>query len=281
MTTTQTILTSGDDTFVGTNTAPTTHDTVLGLAGDDYIHGGNGEDNLFGGLGNDTIEGGEGDDIVVGAEGDDTLYGRHGEDLLIGGLGDDYIHGGLGADTLIGAKGNDILVADEDDTFIGGGNGFDILTFEDPHGDGVIDVDFTNNNIRGIEALVGDGQGRGIEVNATLSLGNILTQSQDDGDETTPDTDNTFLAVGIDSITLEGYGQWRDNGELTTTTVDLDATAEAQYLEMLGITQAVDLYAYTFTKANGDSVEIITDLGLDEIFDSRDGEDLSTDIDVV
>ncbi|MFT6387342.1 MAG: hypothetical protein ACJAUP_000713 [Cellvibrionaceae bacterium] len=281
MTTTQTILTSGDDTFVGTNTAPTTHDTVFGLGGDDYIDGGNGDDMIAGGAGNDTIEGGGGVDTLLGGAGNDDLNGRYSDDTVIGGAGDDSITGGIGADTLVGGKGNDTFLADEDDVFVGGGRGFDTLTVKDTDGDDIVDVDFTDGSIRGIEAIVGDGQGRGDEVNATLSLGNILAQSQDDGDETTPDTDNTFIAVGIDSITLEANGLWRDTGEITTTTVDLDATAEAQYLEMLGITKAVDLYAYTFTKANGDSVEIITDLGLDEIFDSRDGEDLSTDIDVV
>ncbi|WP_420554962.1 calcium-binding protein [Neptuniibacter marinus] len=275
MTTLQTTLTFGDDSFTGTSV----DDTVISLAGDDYIHGGNGDDTLHGGSGEDNIEGGGGNDTVLGGAGDDILNGRTGDDIVRGGFGDDVVTGGLGADTLAGGRGNDTLIADEDDVLISGGQGFDTLTFTDT--DGVVDVDFTDGSIRGIEAIVGDGQGRGDEVNATLSLGNILAQSQDDGDGTTPDTDNTFIAVGIDSITLEGYGQWRDNGELTTTTVDLDATAEAEYLEMLGITQAVDLYAYTFTKANGDSVEIITDLGLDEIFDSRDGEDLSTDIDVV
>ena len=277
MTTTQTVLTSGNDTYTST----TIDEAVAGLAGDDYIHGGNGDDMIAGGAGNDTMEGGGGNDTVLGGAGDDDLNGRTGDDLVMGGYGDDSITGGIGADTLVGGKGNDTFLADEDDVFIGGGRGFDTLTVKDTDGDDIVDVDFTDGSIRGIEAIVGDGQGRGDEVNATLNLGNILAQSQDDDDSETPDTDNTFIAVGIDSLILEANAQWRDSGEITTTTVDLDATEEAEYLEMLGITQAVDLYAYTFTKANGDSVEIITDLGLDEIFDSNSGEDLDTAIDVV
>lgn len=277
MTTTQTVLTSGNDTYTST----TIDEAVIGLAGDDYIHGGNGDDLIAGGADNDTIEGGGGADTVLGGAGDDELNGRYGDDTVLGGAGDDSITGGIGADTLVGGQGNDTFLADEDDVFVGGGRGFDTITVKDTDGDDLVDVDFTDGGIRGIEAIVGDGQGRGDVVNATLSLSNILSQSQDDGDSETPDTDNTFIAVGIDSIILEANAQWRDGGEITTTTVDLNAAEEAQYLEMLGITSAVDLFSYTFTKANGDSVEIITDLGLDEIFDSNDGEDLSTDIDVV
>lgn len=277
MTTVQTNLTSGDDIYNSTGI----DETVQGLAGDDYIHGGNGDDVLKGGAGNDEIEGGGGSDVVKGGSGDDILNGRYGDDIVKGGAGDDSITGGIGADTLKGGKGNDTFLADEDDVFIGGGKGFDTLTVKDTDGDDVVNVDFTDGSIRGIEALVGDGQGRGDEVNATLSLNKILSQSQDDGDLGTPNTDNTFIAVGIDSITIEANNKWRDDGEMVTTTVDLDAAAEAEYLEMLGITKSVDLYAYTFTKSNGDSVEIITDLTLEEMFDSADGQDLNQDIDPV
>jgi Ca2+-binding RTX toxin-like protein len=277
MTTTQTVLTSGNDTYIGS----TENDNIFGLAGNDIITGSTSDDVIKAGEGDDLVVGGLGSDEVFGGAGDDILLGLPGDDVLKGESGDDIIVGGFGSDTLKGGKGNDTLIADENDVFVSGGQGFDTIMVNDSNNDGIVNVDFTDSSMESIEAIIGDGQGSGDTVNATVNLNKILFQSQDDSDAATPDTDNTFLAIGIDSLIIEANNNWLDNGEMSLTTTDLDTTAETQYLEMLGITQAVDLYAYTFTKANGDSVEIITDLGLDEIFDSNSGEDLDTAIDVV
>jgi len=250
-------------------------DTIFGRAGDDELKGESGDDYLNGGRGDDIVKAGEGNDEAVGGAGDDSIYGYTGDDILKGHSGDDYIEGGAGADTLKGGKGNDTLIADEDDVFVGGGKGFDTVTVNDSDGDGVVDVDFTDPNMRSIEAIIGDGQDRGDTVNATVNLNKIMFQSQDDGDAATPDTDNTFIAVGIDSLIIEANKRWLDDGEMSMTSTDLDSAAEAEYLQMVGITDSVDLFSYTFTKSTGQTVSIVTDLTIDEIFDSRDNESLA------
>jgi hypothetical protein len=102
------------------------NDTLLGLAGNDYLDalpgagnnilkGGEGNDELygytsdqlFGEAGNDTLSSdGNGKNTLDGGEGDDTLYGDR-NDTLLGGAGNDVIYGGLGGNTLTGGLGND------------------------------------------------------------------------------------------------------------------------------------------------------------------------------
>ncbi len=102
------------------------NDTLLGLAGDDYLDalpgvgnnilkGGDGNDELyaytndqlFGEAGNDTLSSdGNGKNILDGGEGNDILYGDR-NDTLIGGAGNDVIYGGLGGNTITGGLGSD------------------------------------------------------------------------------------------------------------------------------------------------------------------------------
>jgi Domain of unknown function (DUF4114)/RTX calcium-binding nonapeptide repeat (4 copies) len=104
------------------------NDTLLGLAGNDYLDalpgagdnilkGGEGNDELygytsdqlFGEAGNDTLSSdGNGKNTLDGGEGDDTLYGDR-NDTLIGGSGNDVIYGGLGGNTMTGGLGNDVF----------------------------------------------------------------------------------------------------------------------------------------------------------------------------
>ncbi len=53
---------------------------ILGLAGDDRLHGG------------------DANDLLSGDAGNDRLYGKSGDDTLVGGAGDDVLQGGLGND---------------------------------------------------------------------------------------------------------------------------------------------------------------------------------------
>lgn len=225
-----------------------------------------------------TITGTNSPDLLSGTAGDDIINGLLGDDTLKGGKGDDIISGGVGADSLSGGKGNDTLLADENDTLLSGGAGFDILKIRDTDGDNMVDIDMTTN-VRGIEALVGDfDRVDGSVTNATINLNQILGQSQDDSDAGTPDTDNTFIAVGIDSLIIAGGRLWEEDGDFAVVAVDLDASAEAAYLEMVGIQYSVDLHSYTFTKDGGEEVTIITDLALEDIIDGNTGADLGADI---
>ncbi|MDR1228592.1 MAG: hypothetical protein LBK55_06185 [Azoarcus sp.] len=111
---------------------------VLGLEGNDRIHGGAGNDRLEGGDGNDTLHGDAGNDCLLGDQGNDTLYGDAGDDTLEGGegndilrgeAGDDFLLGGTGSDTLYGAAGNDTLQGGEGIDRLEGGAGNDTYLF--------------------------------------------------------------------------------------------------------------------------------------------------------
>ena len=98
-----TVLTSGDDTWTGTN-------------------------------GNDEVDGGAGNDTLNGLAGDDTLIGGSGNDTLNGGDGNDRIEPGLGVDTVQGGAGNDTIVFTSNEFAtstltgsISGGSGTDVI----------------------------------------------------------------------------------------------------------------------------------------------------------
>lgn len=89
---------------------------VLGLGGDDVIHGGSGWQMLTGddfhdeaGGGNDYIDGGPGGGEIYGGPGDDDLSGGGGNESIGGGPGDDDLIGGPGSDTMTGGTGFDTL----------------------------------------------------------------------------------------------------------------------------------------------------------------------------
>ncbi|WP_299200233.1 calcium-binding protein [uncultured Amphritea sp.] len=254
--------------------------STLTTFGDDYISGTNSANTLIGDAGSDTLVGLSGDDTLLGGSGDDTLEGNYGNDTLRGGMGDDTLNGGLGADIIHGGFGNDNITATEDDILVTGDAGFDILKVRDSSGDQIVDVDMTSGTYRGFEALVGDfDRAGGDEVSLKISLDQILNQSKDDGDASTPDADNTFIAVGIDSLLIANGRNWNEGGDYNVIEVDLDATAEAAYLEMIGLERPnTDLHSYTFTKGSGEHVTIITDLSLEDITDASTGEDLSADL---
>jgi Ca2+-binding RTX toxin-like protein len=86
------------------------NDTLGGLAGDDFLHGGEGADSLDGRAGNDFLYGGSGpfDDTLNGGDGNDELNGGEGSGALRGGGGSDYLYiydGSPGAD---GEEGPDV-----------------------------------------------------------------------------------------------------------------------------------------------------------------------------
>jgi hypothetical protein len=116
---------SKDVLFIGSGKS---NDTLLGLAGDDYLDalagtggnilkGGDGNDELyaytndqlFGEAGNDSLSSdGNGKNILDGGEGNDTIFTDQ-NDTVIGGAGDDIIYGGLGGNRLNGGLGKDVF----------------------------------------------------------------------------------------------------------------------------------------------------------------------------
>ncbi len=133
---------------------------IVGIMGDNNLHGRGGADVLIGREENDTLKGGAGADILIGFSGADHLYGGKGNDvlwasqrdlwsferdLLIGGNGADKLHGDAGFDTLKGQNGNDTLKGGEGNDELNGGrhadrlfggDGYDVL--EGGHGKDVL-----------------------------------------------------------------------------------------------------------------------------------------------
>jgi Ca2+-binding RTX toxin-like protein len=110
-----TILTAGNDTYIGT----ATDDVIQGLAG------------------NDVISGAAGNDYLEGGDGADTLNGDAGDDTMSGGAGSDTLNGGLGFDTaeFSAARANYVIFTNQltgvtsvTDLRAGGGDGVDVLT---------------------------------------------------------------------------------------------------------------------------------------------------------
>jgi Domain of unknown function (DUF4114)/RTX calcium-binding nonapeptide repeat (4 copies) len=114
-----------DELYIGSGKS---NDTLLGLAGDDYLDalngagnnilkGGDGNDELFaytndqlfGEAGNDTLSSdGNGKNTLDGGEGDDRIFADQ-NDTVFGGIGNDVIYGGLGGNTFTGGSGNDVF----------------------------------------------------------------------------------------------------------------------------------------------------------------------------
>ena len=89
--------------------------TITGTANKDvlYIDKGKSNDTLLGLAGNDYLDAlsGAGNNILRGGEGDDELY-AYTNDQLFGDAGDDKLYSdGNGANTLSGGDGNDIIYA--------------------------------------------------------------------------------------------------------------------------------------------------------------------------
>ena len=260
----------GDDTLRG----QADDDTLYGGAGNDSLHGDAANDTLYGQTGNDTLIGGSHNDYLHGGSGHDILYGdtltnnAHGNDVLVGGKGNDYLNGQWGSDKLYGGNGEDTLIADENDIALSGGNGFDTLEVSDWNRDDIVSVDLTTRDMgRGdIEAVILD---EALDTDVRVNLSQIKCRADDDGDSSTPDTNNTFIAIGADDITVEAGNSWFtknwweifSRGDLIAQKEDLTGADETAYLEMVGITDNVDLFSYTFSQGCwfGEQVTIITD----------------------
>lgn len=89
------------------DTFTTSHELILGTAGDDTIDADGGRDCILGGDGADAINGEGGADVIMGDAGADDLRGGGGDDLIFGGNGNDVLRGNNGTDLCDGGPGVD------------------------------------------------------------------------------------------------------------------------------------------------------------------------------
>jgi Ca2+-binding RTX toxin-like protein len=193
------------------------------------VNGGEGDDVVTGTVGLKdlialTLNGGNGNDRLTGGDGVDTLNGDGGDDTLVGAKGDDTMNGGAGNDTLIWNNGDNSDTmngdGDADQVAVNGAAVGDIFTIA-PNG---ARVAFTRTNLIpftlniSAEALVVNGGGGedifnvqplpettllingGPEVTSSDSHGN----EAGNGDELLVDAQNRSVAVGSDSVQVQG-----------------------------------------------------------------------------
>ena len=178
------------------------NDTLLGLAGVDWIYGDAGNDSLDGGTEIDALWGGTGDDTLLGGDGGDGLFGETGNDRLFGGNGVDWLFGGDDQDRLEGSNDTDALF---------GGFGNDLL-YGDYGGDN-LDGSYGNDVLyggQGIDWLYGsfgeDSLYGGTETDALFGQeGDDLLDGGDGGDNLDGGTGNDSLSGGAGDDWL--YGQ--------------------------------------------------------------------------
>jgi Ca2+-binding RTX toxin-like protein len=123
------------------------YDSLYGNGGDDKLFGEDGFDHIRAGQGNDELHGGNGDDVLRGDEGDDKLDGGDGidrarydrasgavdVDLAAGTAKDRDGSGNSGQDTLVnvenvrGSNFNDLIAGDAGDNLLEGRGGGDVI----------------------------------------------------------------------------------------------------------------------------------------------------------
>jgi len=124
-----------------------------GLAGDDFVDGGNGDDDITTDAGEDIVYGGQGNDNIDSGFDADYVYGQNGNDQILSGRGDDKVFGGNGVDFINLEAGNDRAYGQGGDDTILGGNGADFI-------DGGADDDYLVGHADSDEIFGGPGDDR-------------------------------------------------------------------------------------------------------------------------
>ena len=202
--------------------------SLLGLAGNDFISGGAGADIVEGGTSNDMLDGGAGSDVLSGGGGNDTasfgaavsasletgvaVDGSGGVDVLTaienltGSNFDDELVGDVGANSLLGLDGDDSLNGGDGEDSLAGGNGADTLD----GGEGVDTASFSGAS-EGVDSSLLDATastlaGNG-DTDTLLSIENLL--GSDFADRLAGDANDNHLNGGAGDDTLDG-GVGRD-----------------------------------------------------------------------
>ena len=269
-------------------------DLLDGGIGDDALDGGDGNDRLFGRLGNDRLLGGNDDDELYGEEGNDTLEGGSGADTLVGGIGDDTLIGGDGADTLTGGAGNDTLEGgDGGDAYIFAGGelgadniienfgtgGRDLLNFATFAGPVTLNLGLTTTQIVNpthLTLTLSDGLGIEDVLDSAFDddiigsdLGNEIIGTEGDDELFGGGGDDVIYGLGGNDIIYGGSGNDRIEAGPGS---DVIYAGEGDDI-IIGGTGDDQLFgesgADTYVFAGGE-------LGVDEVFESRDMPDRDT-----
>lgn len=206
-------VTSGDAVFSFIDYA----DEQAETAPERVVEGTNGDDTI-----NSTTTDADGDSVDDGGGSgtgglDDTIDGQGGDDTIDAGDGDDTVYGGDGTDTIDGGDGADTIYGDGPAAT----STTETLHWTDLGGDG---TDLSN----GFTADLG-----GINVAASFT-----TTAR--SDEIEVDTQDQFVDVGEGFDSNSGLLLGGDGGVGTTTTVDIDFSAEPGS----GLTGAVENIAF-------------------------------------
>jgi Ca2+-binding RTX toxin-like protein len=131
------------------------HDTILGEAGNDRLHGMVGNDEISGGDDFDGIHGGTGNDSISGGDEPYIVYIRPGPvgDKISGGRGNDRIDAGNGDDAVSGDEGNDAIQGGWGSDWLSGGHGSDIIV-GDPGDFSVDAIPIPRNSDHAVDAIV-------------------------------------------------------------------------------------------------------------------------------
>lgn len=211
-----------------------------GLAGGDYLAGGEGKDVLFGDgsinpeMLNFTPASENGADVLDGGDGDDSLYGQGGQDKLIGGSGNDSLWGddksswftdvaSHGADYLSGGMGQDKLYGGGGDDRLFGGMNSDELWGDDATS--IVDVGHHGNDYlngeEGEDTLIGGG----LDDQLFGGADNDTLFGDDDGLDASAhgrdyldgeSGDDSLIGGGLDDELFGGEGKdtlWGDDSE--------------------------------------------------------------------
>ncbi len=186
-----------NDILAGTSLA----DSIMALAGDDFIGASDGNDTVFAGDGNDTIFTGDGNNLVDAGEGYNMIFGGadndsisagNGGNRIDAGAGDNHITTGQGSDTITAADGNDRITSSAGVDLINAGNGNNTVV----SGDG----DDTISTGTGNDLLVG---GNGGDTYLVASDGSGSDTIRDNGDAAVITTG--WLTHNMDEVTFSEY----------------------------------------------------------------------------
>jgi Ca2+-binding RTX toxin-like protein len=285
---------SGDDTITGGDGT----DNLTGGAGVDSIQAGSGDDTIIGAQDDALLDGGADADVLeIGADFDDASNGQivdietanltadgltvnlgdqtenltingfaTGDSTITGGAGDDSITGGTGTDSLTGGGGADTLVGGDNSDTLTGGAGIDSINAGS--GDDVVNVNGTDD--AGAETLAG---GIGTDTLAVSSDLTLNASSELSGFETVTLTETSDLVLQASELSDNSIATVTGTAGGVTETVTFNGTANAETIDLSGVTSVTDATLVVNARAEDDEI-IGSNFG--DILNGEDGLDTIT-----